>query len=138
MPDIPPNPDSFTPEEYDQYILAHIKMPPSDKEVITMVKLRKRDTNGKHVDISNKIPLLYARLYGVELHGGAVEELSVNAISENLWSQCNKNGFMYQILDKIVDHCTNSQSISTDNAYIKTPSVQKLYKTTIGWEMCCQ
>ena len=82
MPDIPPNPDSFTPEEYDQYILAQIKMPPSDKEVITMVKLRKRDTNGKHVDISNKIPLLYARLYEVELHGGAVEELSVNAISK--------------------------------------------------------
>ena len=62
-------------------------MPLSDKEVITMVKRPKRDNNGKHVDISNKIPLLYARLYEVELHGGSVEELSVNAISENLWAQ---------------------------------------------------
>ena len=72
MPDIPPNPDSFTPEEQDQYILAQIKMPLSDKEVITMVKRRKRDTNGKPVGIFNKIPLLYTRLYKVEMHGGAV------------------------------------------------------------------
>ena len=138
MPDIPHNPDSFTPEEYNQYILAQIKIPLSDKEVISMVKWRKRDTNGKPVGISNKIPLLYTRLYKVELHGGAVEELSVNTISENLWAQCNENGFMYQILDKKIDHCTNNQAISTDDAYIKTPSVQKLYKTTIGWELYFQ
>ena len=45
---------------------------------------------------------------------------------------------MYQILDKIVDHCTNGHTISTENAYTDTPSVRNLRKTTIGWEMCCQ
>ena len=45
---------------------------------------------------------------------------------------------MYQILDKIVDHCTNNQAISTDDLYIDTFSGRKIRKTWIGWELCCQ
>ena len=106
MPDGPPDLDSFTPEEYYKYVSAHIKMPLSDKEVTATVKRHKRDINGKPIDISNENPLLDTRLYEVELLDGAVEELDVNAISENLWAQCDEDGFMYQILDKIIDHCT--------------------------------
>ena len=45
---------------------------------------------------------------------------------------------MYQILEKIVDHHTNGQEISTEDAYIETHSVRNTRKTTIGWELCFQ
>ena len=52
MTDGPPNPDSFTLEEYDQFILTQIKMPLSDKEFIATVKQKKRNINVKPVGIS--------------------------------------------------------------------------------------
>ena len=79
MPDGPPNPDYFTPEEYDQYVLAQIKMSLGDEEVIATVKRRKRDNNGKPIEIYNNNTLLDTGLYKVELTDGAVEELSANA-----------------------------------------------------------
>ena len=133
MLDGPTDPDSFTPGEYNNYVLEHIKVPFGDEEVIAMVKWRKRYTNGKTISISNDYPLLDTRLYGVELPDGTVEELAANAIAEKLLAQCNEDGFMYQILDKIIDHCTNGQAIIIDDVYIDTNSVQKLHKTTIGW-----
>ena len=138
MLDGPTDPDSFTPGEYNNYVLEHIKVPFGDEEVIAMVKWRKRYTNGKTIGISNDYPLLDTRLYGVELPDGTVEELAANAIAEKLLAQCNEDGFMYQILDKIVDHRTNGQEISTYDAYIDNTSVRKLRKTTIGWELCFQ
>ena len=38
MTDGPPDPDYFMPEEYNQYVSVHTKMPLGDKEVITTVK----------------------------------------------------------------------------------------------------
>ena len=136
IPESPPDTDYFTPEEYNQHVSSQIRIPINDEEVITTVKRRKCDINGKPIVIYNENPLINTRLYKVELHDGAIEELVANAISENLWSQCDEDGFMYQILDKIVDHCTNGQVISTNDAYIDTPSDGKLCKTTIGWELC--
>ena len=60
MPDGPPNPDSFTPEEYNSYVSGYIKMPQGDEEFITTVKRRKRDINGKPISIYNDNPLLAA------------------------------------------------------------------------------
>ena len=113
-------------------------MPLGDEEVIATVKRRKRDINDKPIEIFNDNPIIDTRLYEVELLDGAVEELSANAIVENLWAQCDRDGFMYQILYKIIDHCTNGQVISIDYAYIDNPSDRKLCKTKIGWELCCQ
>ena len=84
MPDGPQDTASFTPEEYDHYVSAQIKIPLGDEEVIDMVKWHKIDINGKPIGISNENPILDTRLYRVELPDGAVEELSVNAIAENL------------------------------------------------------
>ena len=128
MTDGPLNPDSFTPEEYNQYVLSQIKMPLCDKELITTVKWHKRDINGKPIGTSNDNPLLDTRLYKVDMPDGTVEELVVNSISENLFAQYDEDRFMYQILDKIVDHCTNGQAISTDDAYIDTPSGRNFRK----------
>ena len=94
--------------------------------------------NGKSIGISNDNPFLNTMLYKSELPDGAVEELADNSIAENLWEQCDDDGFMCQILDEIVDHRTNGQVISTEDAYIDTPFGQKLRKTTIGWELCCR
>ena len=60
----------------------------------------------------NDNPILDTRLYTIELPNGAVEELAADAISEKLWAQCDEGRFMYQILDKIVDHRTKYQEIS--------------------------
>ena len=76
-------------------MLAQIKIPLGDEEVITTVKRPKHDNRGKSIGISNDNPLLNTRLYKVEIPDGAIEELSANAIAENLSGQCNKDVFMY-------------------------------------------
>ena len=113
-------------------------MPLGDKEVITTFKRHKRNINDKTIFISNESFLLDMRLYKVELPDVAVESLSTNTISGNLWLQYYEDGFMYQILHKIVDHRTSGQAIITDDAYIDTLSLQNLLKITIVWEMCYQ
>ena len=118
IPNDPPDPDSVTPEEYDKYVSEQIKILLGDKEFIATFK-RERP-----IVISNDNPLLGTSVYEVELPDGANEELDANAISENLWAQCYEDGFMCQILDKIVYHCINGQAIITDNAYIDNPSVK--------------
>ena len=107
-------------------------MPLGNEVVISTFKWRKCDISGKPIGISNDNPLLNMSLYEVELPDGVVEELSAKSITKKMWAHCNEEEFMYQILDKIVNHCTNGQAISTDDAYIDTPSIQKLRKTTIG------
>ena len=83
MPDGPPDPDYFTPEGYNQYVLAQIKIPLGNEEFIAMVKRLKRNINGKPIGISNDNPLLNTRLNEVELPDGAVEELAANDIAKN-------------------------------------------------------
>ena len=73
MPDGPPKPDSFTPEEYVQYVLVHIKMSLADEDIIATAKRRKRGINGKPIGISNDNPLLDTRIYEVEMTDGSVE-----------------------------------------------------------------
>ena len=89
MLDGPPDPGSFTPKEYDQYVSAQIKIPLGGEEVIATVKHRKHDNIGKPIGIYNDNPILDTRLYAVELPNGAVEELAANSIAENIWAQCN-------------------------------------------------
>ena len=84
MTDVPPDTDSFTPEEYNQCVLAQLKFPFGCKEVITAVKRRKSHNNDKPIGISNENPLLDTRLLVLELPDGAVEEKSANDIVENI------------------------------------------------------
>ena len=54
MPDGPHDSDSFTPGgEKNHYVLAQIKMPLGDEEVISTVKRCKRYNSGKIIVISN-------------------------------------------------------------------------------------
>ena len=73
MPDVLPNHDSLMPEEYDQYISAHIKIPLCVKDFIALVKRRKGENSGKPIGIFNDSPLINTSLYEVELPDGAVE-----------------------------------------------------------------
>ena len=108
-----------------------------DEKVISTFKRCKHDITDKPIGIYNDNLLLDTRLYKVDLPDGDIEKIAANATSENLWAQCNEDGFVYQILHEIVDHRTNGQAISIDDAYYDTPSIRKLRKTIIGWELCC-
>ena len=57
-----PSPNSFTPEEYNQCVLAQLKISLGCKEVIAAVKRRKSKNNDKPIGISNENPLLNTRL----------------------------------------------------------------------------
>ena len=73
MTDGPHDPDSFTPEEYNQYILEQIKIHLGGEEVITTFNQRKHNINGKTIGISNDNPLLDTRIYEVEMTDGYVK-----------------------------------------------------------------
>ena len=51
MPYIPPYNYYFTLEEYDQYVLAQIKIPLCYKDIIDAFKRRNRDNSGEPIGI---------------------------------------------------------------------------------------
>ena len=75
-------------------------MPLRDKEVIATFKWCKQNNNGKPIGISNDNQILNTRIYEFELLGGAVEEFSANATSENLWCSATKTDLCAKYLTK--------------------------------------
>ena len=68
-----PSPNSFTPEEYNQYVSAQIEMPLGDEKVIATAKRTKHGINGKQIGIYNENPLLDTSIYRDELPDVTVE-----------------------------------------------------------------
>ena len=122
--------DNTTPEEYDKYVSAMVKVPLGDEQVIGKVNKRKRDGNGNPVGIRHSNLLLNTKVYEVKLPYGSMEDISANAIAKNVYAKCDDDGFMFHILRKIINHRKTKAAVEGDNAFIKSRSGKKQRNTT--------
>ena len=56
-------------------------------------------------------PVLDTRMYHVELVGGKVIELATNVIAELIYAQCDADGNEYLLLDLLLDHRKENETI---------------------------
>ena len=123
----------YSPEAFDQYLTASVLMDRGGEAMLGTVKSRKRDSEGNPVGRSNTNPLLDTREYEVEFPDGSIDVLTVNAIAESLYSQVDDEGRSYSVLSEIVDHRSDGNAISSDDA--KIPGTDRLQRTTKGWQL---
>jgi len=96
--------DNFTPESYDEYLLAQVVRPVGGELRRGQVTRRLRDHNGKPVGIRASNPLMDTREYEVTFQDGSINSYVANTIAENIYSQVDQEGRNYTLLSKIIDH----------------------------------
>ena len=69
-----------------------------------MVTKRSRDNDGNVIGRAHDSPILNTREYIVEFETGEEAELSANAITQSMYTQCNLEGNQYVLFDSIVDY----------------------------------
>jgi hypothetical protein len=80
--------------------------------------------------------MLDTRTYDFEFPDGRSDEYTVNAIAENMYTQCGIEGRQYNLMEGIIDHKTDDHAITPADMYIKHGSNKKLRKTTKGLHLC--
>jgi hypothetical protein len=124
-----PEMDDFTPETYDEYLVAQVLLPLGDSMQMGEVIRRKRDHNGRPMGIHNANPLLDTREYIVSFPDGAQQSFMANAIAENLYSQADTEGRTHAVFQEIVGHEQDDSAISAGEHADDEP-----YYTTKGWK----
>ena len=76
------------------------------------------DDEGKPLGIGNDNPFLDGRMYEVKYLDSTTEVLAANTIAENIMAQVDDNGHRQLLLNEIVDHCTNSEALTTKASLI--------------------
>ena len=65
--------------------------------VLTRLKNRKQDHDGKLTGIFDLNPILDTVVYNVETSVGNIQECPANAFATNLWNQVHRNGYDYNL-----------------------------------------
>ena len=75
-------------------------------------------------------------MYDVEFPDGTVLPYAANVISDNIYARFYSEGIQTNIIDAIIDHCTNGHSVSKNYQYFVTkPGRQQLHKIIAGWKL---
>jgi hypothetical protein len=117
IPDSDDEPEDFTPESYDEYLIAQVLLPQGGEASKSTAVCRKRDHDGRPIGKRHANPRLVTRLYKVEFPDGTTKAVSANLIAENLLSQVDDEGRSYSVLREIVDHRTNGHALSKDDGF---------------------
>jgi len=99
-----PEADTFTPEAYDEYLLAQVVLPVGGELRRGQVARRLQDHNGNPVGICNSNPLMDTREYEVTFPNGSVNSYLANTIVENIYLQVDQEGRNFTLLSEIIDH----------------------------------
>ena len=83
-------------------------------------------------------PILNTRMYQVKFAGGEVTELTANIIAESTYTQCNADGNECLLLEALVDYNKDIKAISLTEQQTSMQGRPVTWKTTAGWQICCQ
>jgi hypothetical protein len=94
-----PEADDYTPEAYDKYLTAEVKLANMGTLQKGTVMRRKRDdADGNPVGLSHTNPLLDTREYKVEFQDGATDTFMANIIAESMYSQVDEDSNSYSLI----------------------------------------
>ena len=106
-----PEADEFTPEAYDEYLDAEVLMERGGVMQSGVVKQRKRDDDGNPIGKRNNNPLLDTREYEVVFPDQSMDVLTANLIAESMYANVDDEGKTYRLLDEIMEHHDDDNSI---------------------------
>jgi hypothetical protein len=107
-----PEADEYTPDSYDEYLLAQVVLPKGDAMLRGEVVLRHKDANGRPIGKRNIKTILDTREYEVLFPDGSSQTYLANTIAENLYSQADEEGRSFLLLNEIMDHERSEMAIS--------------------------
>ena len=112
-------PDADDIVDLDLYMDAEVMLP-KDGEYMQAARVigPARDKNGKQIGTFNQNPILNTKVYEVMFPDGSVSKYAANIIAENIYSQVDKDGHRYQMIDCILDHRKTAAAIPMSEGYI--------------------
>ena len=127
--------EGFTPEEVDELIGAHVRLPEGTTFSEWRVAKRRRDEHGNPVGLRNPISTEDTREYILEnVEDGRTAEYAANTVIENMFAQVDGQGRKELLLDEIVDHRKDMSALSKDQATDRSRNGNVHHKkTTRGW-----
>lgn len=135
-----PEADDFDMEAFDKYLSAEVVLPKGDQMLLGKVVTRKRDLDDNRIGKAHSNPIFDTRLYQVQFSDGHVEEYNANIIAQNLYSQIDKQGNQFTLLDAIIDYEKDEAvAIPPEQRFIieNNGNIHKR-PTTKGWRLCVQ
>ena len=127
-----PEADDFP--DYDGYLHTEVTLPHGEHMQCAKVIKRVVDETGNVVGSYNQNPILDTRVYEVLFPDGATKQYAANVIAENLFAECDDEGYCYQGLKRIVDHRSDGTALTKDQAFVTGKNGNQHRKeTTKGW-----
>jgi hypothetical protein len=123
---------------YDTYIGAELVLQKGDAVTAATVKRRKLDEFGNATGKANTNPILDTRQYILEFADGAEAEYSANVIAENMWAQCDDDGYQYRLMEAIVDHKFDEDAVKRADGFVVVNGRKHRKKCTKGVQLCIQ
>ena len=75
-------------------------------------------------------------MYDVEFPDTTIRPYTANVIANNIYAQVDSEGIRTNIIDAIIDHCTDGHAVSKNDQYsIKKRGRHNLRKITAGWNL---
>jgi len=97
---------------------------------------RSKNASGNYIGNYHPNPVLNTQVYDVMFPDGAVMQYSANLIAENIMSQVDEDGHIYQMVKNIVNHRKGNNAIGKCDGWIITNNGTRRRKlTTKGWSL---
>ena len=111
----------------DTLIQTDALLPHGEEILAAKVICHTLDENGKVMGKHSDNPILNTLMYDVEFPDVTIHPYSANVISNNIYAQVDSEGIRTNIIDAIIDHCTNGNSVLKNEQYfIKKRGRQQL------------
>ena len=68
---------------------------------------RTKNQVGKVIRDHSPNPILDTSIYDVMFPDGSIQQYAANIIAEHMYSQVDEDGNRYQLLESIINHCTD-------------------------------
>ena len=94
---------------------AEILLPHGEELLADKLIQHTLDENGKVMGKRSENPMLNTLMYDVEFSDGTIRPYAANFITDNIYVQVDSEGIRTNIIDTIIDHCTDVHAVSKND-----------------------
>jgi hypothetical protein len=123
-----PRPDVDDIDTYDQYLNAEVVIDRDGEPLRARVAKRAKSELGAPIGHSHTNPLFDTREYDCIFDDGTMERYTANIIAENLYSQCDREGHSFLVLNEIVDHAKDHSAVPMTEGFMP-------FHSRIQWQL---
>jgi hypothetical protein len=121
---------------HDNLQNAEIYLPQGDRNEITRVIGRKKNTNGDYIGRYHRNPILDSRIFTVRFADGEEKDISFNVLAEHLYSQVDAEGNQHRFFKEIFNHRKNKNALDKADQFQLLPNGNRIpKKSVVGWDL---